>query len=380
MGKKLNVLMLPEIVGGEPGGIADGLRSLGDDVTVVTKWPHPFGYDYDRIIYPDYGLGRIEIFLRTFRAGLYLFEKWDVVHFTFGSTLFDPGNYQTKIRGVRSFIRRILEELRHGLQVLELVILKLRGIPAFFHFQGDDARQGSALLSRYDFSIAHAVTDGYYTLESDAAKIRKIKRFAKWASGIFAVNPDLMWVLPSGAKFVPYAAVNSVDYEPSWPSANDGPLVFAHAPSHRGVKGTDRIVEAMRFLQDRGKAVDLDLIEGVSNKEAIDRIRKCDVLIDQIYAGWYGGVAVEAMSLGKPVICFIREEDLVWVDSDMRSTIPIIQTTPDSLIQTLESISSMSRIELDEIGKSSREFVDRWHGGLRVVPKIRSSYLAAKDF
>jgi hypothetical protein len=29
--------------------------------------------------------------------------------------------------------------------------------------------------------------------------------------------------------------------------------------------------------------------------------------IDQIMAGWYGTASIEAMAIGRPVICFIRE-------------------------------------------------------------------------
>lgn len=377
MKTNLKVLLLPEVVGGEPGGIAEGLRDLGDSSTVMSKWPHPFGYKSDKLIYPRFGLSRVEVFFRTLLAGLYLFKKWDVIHFTFGSTLFDPGNSMTKVHDLRSFFKRIVQEMWHGLQVLELAILRFRGVTVFFHFQGDDARQGQALLSRYSTSIAHVVEGDYYTVESDAAKIRKIKRFTKWSDGMFAVNPDLLWLLPPFAKFIPYATVDPEQCEPTPPSSNKKLIVFAHAPSHRGVKGTNLIVEAVVALQNKGIKVELDLIEGVSNQEAVDRIRKCDVLIDQLYAGWYGGVAVEAMSLGKPVVCYIREEDLGWINSEMRSAIPILRTSPDSVLQTLGEISDMPKKRLDEVGKQSREYAMTWHNRREVARVIRDSYLTA---
>jgi hypothetical protein len=41
-----------------------------------------------------------------------------------------------------------------------------------------------------------------------------------------------------------------------------------------------------------------------------------------LFAGWYGGLAVELMALGKPVLAYIREEDLSFVDPQMRYELP----------------------------------------------------------
>src|SRR6058998_2007963 len=44
-----------------------------------------------------------------------------------------------------------------------------------------------------------------------------------------------------------------------------------------------------------------------------------DLLVDQLLTGWYGAVAVEMMALGKPVVCYLREDDLKFIDSRMRA-------------------------------------------------------------
>ena len=62
----------------------------------------------------------------------------------------------------------------------------------------------------------------------------------------------------------------------------------------------------------------------LSNKEARKRYETADILIDQLLAGWYGGLAVELMALGKPVICYIREDDLKYIPKEMRDELPII--------------------------------------------------------
>ena len=77
---------------------------------------------------------------------------------------------------------------------------------------------------------------------------------------------------------------------------------IGHAPSHRAVKGTNLIIDALNSLKKKGFSFELVLIEGLSNSEARKKYETVDVLVDQLFAGWYGGLAVEAMALGKPVL------------------------------------------------------------------------------
>ena len=91
-------------------------------------------------------------------------------------------------------------------------------------------------------------------------------------------------------------------------------LIFAHAPSHRGAKGTAFVLAAAEQLRTEGYRFELELIEGLARDKAIERYAACDVVIDQLLAGWYGGLGVEAMALGKPVVAYIREGDLDYLD------------------------------------------------------------------
>ena len=46
----------------------------------------------------------------------------------------------------------------------------------------------------------------------------------------------------------------------------------------------------------------------MSNEEVIKLIQRADLVIDQLVIGWYAMFAIEAMSLGKPVICNLRSD------------------------------------------------------------------------
>ena len=101
--------------------------------------------------------------------------------------------------------------------------------------------------------------------------------------------------------------------EPKYINSDHRPIRFGHAPSHRGVKGTDLIIEAFDKLKISHSSFEFILIENLSHSDAMKAYESIDVLIDQLFAGWYGGIAVELMSLGKPVISYIRESDLRFI-------------------------------------------------------------------
>ena len=78
----------------------------------------------------------------------------------------------------------------------------------------------------------------------------------------------------------------------------------------------------------------------------MDAYQSIDVLIDQIYGGWYGGLAVEAMALGKPVLGYIREDDLKFIPPEMAENLPIVKTCPETLQENLISLIEMPYEEL----------------------------------
>jgi glycosyltransferase involved in cell wall biosynthesis len=76
-----------------------------------------------------------------------------------------------------------------------------------------------------------------------------------------------------------------------------------HAPSSRARKGTEHVIAACEQLD-----CELEIVEGLDHREAFERYRNADVVVDQLNAGWYGVFAIEAMALGKPVVTFLHEE------------------------------------------------------------------------
>lgn len=375
----LRVVHVPSSVGGNPQGLSRQLRALGVHSEVWSLASNPFGYRADRTLWsPGDGLLRRE--WKRLRAIWAVAREFDIVHFNFGTTLSEPLPMRRDAdRGLVRKLKTLVNAIyRRALFRIEIALYRMHGRLMFIHYQGDDARQGDVSLARFRYSIARQVGGGYYCQPSDAFKRSIIWTMACACAQVYAVNPDLLHVLRPGARFIPYCHILLDEWLPRFiDPAGTSPLRIGHAPSHRGVKGTDLILAALDRLRSEGHAFELDLIEGVSQGEASKRYAEVDVMVDQLHAGWYGGLAVEAMALGKPVLVYIREDDLHFIPAQMRSDLPFVLVTPDTIEDGLRRVLAMPRAELLELARRSRAYVERWHDPARIAAEILQDYQAA---
>jgi glycosyltransferase involved in cell wall biosynthesis len=307
-----------------------------------------------------------------------LLPRYEVIHYNAGTTIASAYALQFDIHdGLRGVVRQVYAAYLRLLQRAELAYVRWMGKLVFVTYQGDDARQGEYSLRHFRISIASQVDPGYYCSVSDEFKRQSIAQMDRLAHEIYSVNPDLLHVLPKRARFKPYGHIFLDDWTPRYSQDHPGPLRIVHAPSHRKVKGTDIVLVALDQLKAQGYAFELFLVEGLSNAEARKIYESADVLVDQLFAGWYGGLAVELMALGKPVLAYIREDDLCFIDPAMRAELPVVQVTPDTVVEALKAVLEMPRSDLVALGKRSRAFVDRWHDPVRIAAEIKSDYEAA---
>lgn len=372
----LRVLHCPWMVGGNPGGLAAAERELGLESTTVVLQDPPFGYPADSVVWDE--LDRpLVCELKRWRLLWHALRDFDVVHFNFGSTI-APQRIPSDAPGVETAGRlrdRAFRTYSALLEQVDLPLLRRAGKAIFVTFQGDDARQGDVSAQ---FPVNGAVEAGpaHYSPASDRDKRRRIARFDRHADGIYALNPDLLRVLPARAEFLPYANLDPRAWQPAPPSGVERPLVL-HAPTNRGIKGTRFVLDAVSRLQAEGVAFDFQLVEGLTHSEARAIYARADLVVDQLLVGWYGGLAVELMALGRPVVAYLREKDLDLLPAEMRAEIPVISAEPATIHDVLKDLLTARRGELAEIGRRGREYVQRWHDPLRIAERLVSAYEAA---
>jgi glycosyltransferase involved in cell wall biosynthesis len=74
--------------------------------------------------------------------------------------------------------------------------------------------------------------------------------------------------------------------------------VIVHAPSRRGIKGTDQILGALEQLKNEGFRFELRLLEKVSNQVVREHLTEADILVDEMVLHGPGILSLEAMASG----------------------------------------------------------------------------------
>jgi glycosyltransferase involved in cell wall biosynthesis len=375
----LRVVHAPTTVGGNPQGLNRALRRRGVESTALAVGQNYLAYETDVVLNRPGDL-RWRRERRRLWAIFKFLPQYDVVHYNFGTTIALP--HPARIAGgslgrVQKLFYWLRAKYQWFLQYLELANLKRRGIPIFMTYQGDDARQGEYQRRNFPISIVSQVGTTYYSAIGDEFKQASIRRMDRYCERIYALNPDLLRVLPERAEFVPYSHVFMDEWLPSYTQLSDRPLRIAHAPSHRGVKGTHLVLEALDRLKSKGREFELVLVENMPNEQAKQRYEISDVLVDQLFAGWYGGLAVEAMALGKPVVVYIRHDDLQYIDPEMVADLPFIEAEPDTIEAVLEGVLTMPRTDLLALARKGRAFVEKWHDPEKIAARINADYVEA---
>jgi len=352
----IRVLHCPTDTGRNAWTLAQAEKRLGIDSTVLvfhSTWlNYPNDIDLDTRSLSKFGKASAigKLMLRAAR-------DYDIIHFNGGRSLMksSPGRFPWLSRA-------------------DLAYFKALGKGVVVTYQGCDVRQKTAAVERFGIN-ACALCTNPCSPEFDAHKAYMVRGFDRYADAIYSLNPDLMWVLPERANFLPYTTIEPAEWEalPARPSAPGEPFVILHAPTNRGVKGTPAVLAAVEALKARHPEVELLLVENVPHDQVRGLYERAHLVIDQLLLGWYGGFAVEAMALGRPVVCYLRQEDLHFIPEQMRADIPVIDANPDTLLAVLEDILAR-REELPELGERSRAYVETWHDPLTIARGVKDTY------
>ena len=320
----VRVLHSPINIAGGPGAISQGLREIGVESTLLVFNERPFerGYDINLGLRDTSRRSSMPFNLpKQARAFAWAARRFDLFHFHAGLTLLP---------------RRV-----------NLPALRLMRKGIVFQSWGSDLRGRSASEVGY-LRKADAVIVGSFLT-------RRLAPRGRW--------PEYDVVHP---------AIVLHDWEPS-PVEPGQTLRVAHAPSKRAVKGTDAVLAAVESLQARGAPIELDLIEGVPNREARLRYAAADVVVDQLRIGWYGMLAIESMALAKPVVVHLDEEAADETEEAFGLELPLVRASESTIEDVLAGLIEV-RESLPELGRQSREYVERVHGHIAVARQVLEIY------
>jgi hypothetical protein len=364
--RALRVLHGPVNIGNQAWSLSRAERRLGLRSELVIEQGNWLAYPADRVLVRE-GEPRWAGLARRIAFGAGAALRYDVVHYYFG----------------RSYIQRESAGVPHGAvaslaAMADLKLARRMGRKVFMTLQGCDARLAQASNARNEHTMCAEGRCSLYRrclAETDERRRWLIDEILPLCDRVLHLNPELGHYVP-GSTFLPYANVEIDRIRPAAPSAGRRPRIV-HAPTNGSIKGTAEILAALDTLKARYD-FEVVLVEGRPHEEAMAIYREADLVIDQIWAGWYGGLAVEVMAMAKPVGAYVREEDLDQLPADMRRELPVLQIRPDRLACDLAAILEQ-RDAWPATGAASRRYVERWHHPDRIARAMASAYRDASS-
>ena len=135
-----------------------------------------------------------------------------------------------------------------------------------------------------------------------------------------------------------------------------------HAPNHRGVKGTEFLIEAVEELREEGLKVDLNLLERIPNDQVMETLRSADILVEQLIAGGYALSGIEGMASGVAVLCNLDhpERIVIFRRYSFAQECPILSTTPETIKQSLQILVTNPSLRR-ELGLAGRQYAEKYH-------------------
>ncbi len=374
--KPLKILHVPVDLGGHSHALAAAQRALGHEAICVTLVWSELGFNGDECFDSPVGT-RWRLLKREWSRWTLLIRSliWsDVIHCHFGQTILSARSFPLVDPTVAGFGETLKVAYARLLWLRDIALWSLFRKCVVMTFYCDDIRLVSSSISRNPWT--HLALPGLREMlePRDPYKRQLIAALEHSNITIFVTNPDLLGDAGVGAAFLPYGHVDATAYKVSPPQLQ-GPIRFVHLPTNRDTKGTSLFIAAVDQLKAEGVACELSIIENVSNTEALRAIAEHDVLLDQLRVGWYGGVAVEAMAMGKPVICYLNPLDIAQTPEEFQRDIPIVQANPDDILAQLRRIAGLERSELQATGMRGRRFIERWHNPEAIGKHVVDSYM-----
>ncbi|TSB46084.1 glycosyltransferase family protein [Alkalicoccobacillus porphyridii] len=159
--------------------------------------------------------------------------------------------------------------------------------------------------------------------------------------------------------------LSEIHYEDCTP--NDPPLLV-HAPTNPFFKGTIHVERAIKRLKDT-HSFRYRRIEKMNHDEALKLYKEADIVLDQILCGSYGLLSVESMSLGKPVVTYVREDLMNKFPEEP----PIINANPSTVYSVIKALLDNPK-SWKEIGLNGRKYSEAYHNSKVVTEQILTIY------
>ena len=258
----------------------------------------------------------------------------------------------------------------NGISVLELFLLKLLRKRVFIYTYGGDVRTRESTLRLGKYNCCIDCEDvGRACICSDAKQERNLKKLLKYSTQLFSMG-DMSEYTPGSDNNLFFWPIDcsKVEYVGSKTRGNRA-IKIVHAPNHRQFKGTKYLLAAVENLKKLGCRIELVLVERVPNERALELYKEADIVAEQFLIGWHGFLAIEAMALGKPVICYIRKKEYLLSPEEC----PIVIANPDNLEEAIKDLADNPG-KREHLGKKGRKYIEKHYSLEAFSQRLRRVY------
>lgn len=351
----MKILLLGMNYASTLNSLVAGFKELNQDVLAISFEENRSIYnsfDHIHCVFPDKKLSWFAYKWKTLQGIRKLYtsvKQADVIHVY--SNLALPTKYEGKL-----------------LRFLFLNVAKHK--KKFVTYVGSEVRIPEIDFPTNPFYKEAFQNPGYeYPYESKECSFKHQRKFSELGFELIA-TPDTLHYLSDtffrSGKMTFHAGVAS----PSFPEReHPEELLVVHAPSAPVAKGSSiirQVMEKISMLHPHVKYVEL---QHVSNQRYQELVATCDLYIDQVIWGFHGVAAIQAMALGKPVVCYLHEIPLQYVPEDH----PIINGNPSNLEATIENLILNPQL-LNDTGKKSIAYYENYHSPKAVAQRLLKTY------
>ncbi len=330
MSKSFHVFHSPLEIAGQMGTLVGGLRKCGHMAV---------GYNMF-INYLKYSNHIINTYMENIQESYELIKSgYNIIHFHFGTTL-----------------DKELNDLpRYAAEGKKLVM----------HHWGNDVRL-AGLAKKYSPFLTDPCNPW-----PDTVMVQRLRKMSKYIPTAIIQDYELYPYVKHYYKnvFVLPLAFPVKEVAPAYPLRSNGVPMVVHAPTQPTFKGTAAIEAALQALWSQGYTFSYYRIERMSHQQALQMYRQADIVIDQILVGSYGVLSVEAMAMGKPVVCYVREN----LKKTFPGWLPIVSANPGTLQSALIPLLR-DAAKRHSVGIMSRKYAEAVHDVSKVIPKLVDIY------
>ena len=269
---------------------------------------------------------------------------------------------------------------RLHLELMDVALYRLLGKRLIVTYQGCDIRLCESCPIRASLE-AQALSEtcvnvplGFTYRKFDRLKLKRFKVWSRYADVILGITPDLC--LMEGIVYSPHAKLlDALELKATKnEDQGDSKVRIAHMPK-KHVKGSEWIEQQLETLcVNFPNEVEYVPIEGLAWKDCLKVLSSCDILIDQVLQGWYGGISVEAALLGVFPIAYVNPDFLRFVPDNMRNDLPVLALEDKvDLLHVLEQLISCRDGILQEAARC-RQSALKFHEAKAVAQRIIEQY------